>query len=72
MWLTRGKMHFYLRQARHVRRHRELWIPPEFDPSLGEVETEELYQLFSRIGLIKHPYISVFQVRSVIANANVF
>jgi hypothetical protein len=80
VWPSWWKMHVYS-SINHFRyrnggstliRHQEFWTPPQPDHSLAKAEWEELWQSFSRIGVVKRLHVTMFQVRSMVDALNVF
>jgi hypothetical protein len=51
---------------------REFWMPPEPDPLVTMEEWKELWQSFSKIGIVRHLHITIFQVCSIPERTSTF
>ena len=65
-------MHVYSRINKHSRTHREFWTLLESNVSVVKAEWNELWMLFSQIGLVKPLHVTIFHERSMIDGINVF
>ena len=57
---------------RHLRTHREFWTLLKSNVSVVKAEWNELWRLFSQIGLVKRLHVTNFHERSMIDGTNVF
>jgi hypothetical protein len=72
VWPSWRKLHVYSRMNKHSRTHREFWTLLESNVSVVKAECNELWRLFSQIGLVKRLHVTIFQVRSMTDGTNVF